>query len=260
MPSGPLRQDRVNTMQPESTSALSASVLVLNRAYLAVHVVNVRRAFGLLYRELAEVIDMDDGQFANYDFESWLTISQLRRLDWEAALAQRPTHHGHGHPLHRDTSAPHSGSTPLGTPAHNSAASNGGGTTRESDASAANNGWNNGSENNGTENNGNGSSDGYAIDWVRSVHFDLQVPRVIRLFRYDRVPKHSLRFTRRNLFARDGHQCQYCGASKPHGQLSLDHVIPRSRGGQTTWENTVCCCLPCRPRVKPREECNVVIT
>jgi len=152
-------------------SALSTSVLVLNRAYLAVHVVNVRRAFGLVYRDLAEVIDMDDGQYANYDFESWLLISDLRTEEQQA---------------HRD--------------------------------------------------------------WVRSVNFQIQVPRVIRLLRYDRVPRHSLRFNRRNLFARDHHRCQYCGENAPQQELSMDHVLPRSRGGTTTWENVVCCCLPCNTR------------
>jgi len=51
--------------------ALSSSVLILNRHYLAIHVVNVRRAIGLLFRNLAEVIHIEDGQYANYDFETW---------------------------------------------------------------------------------------------------------------------------------------------------------------------------------------------
>ncbi len=61
---------------PPST-ALSSSVLVLNRLYMAVHVVNVRRAFGLLCRELAEVIHLEDGQFATYSFDSWREMSEL---------------------------------------------------------------------------------------------------------------------------------------------------------------------------------------
>jgi 5-methylcytosine-specific restriction endonuclease McrA len=151
--------------------ALTASVLVLNRGYIAVHVVNVRRAFCLIYRDLAEVIDLEGGQFANYDFDSWLLLSDLRSPD-----------------------------------------------RREID------------------------------DWVRSVNFEIQAPRVIRLLRYDRIPSHALRFNRRNLFARDEHRCQYCGQHGPVGQLSMDHVLPRSRGGQTTWENTVCCCVGCNTR------------
>ena len=68
------------TRYEERCQALSSSVLVLNRAYMAVHVVNVRRAFTLIYREMAEVIDLEDGHYANYDFESWLLVSDLRAL------------------------------------------------------------------------------------------------------------------------------------------------------------------------------------
>ena len=59
-------------------AALACSVLVLNRLYMAVHIVNVRRAFGLLCRELAEVIHLEDGKFATYSFDSWREISELR--------------------------------------------------------------------------------------------------------------------------------------------------------------------------------------
>src|SRR5437762_13847618 len=58
--------------------ALSSSVLVLNRFYMAVHVVNVRRALGLLFRELAEVIHFEEGQYANYNFETWREVSAMR--------------------------------------------------------------------------------------------------------------------------------------------------------------------------------------
>ena len=85
-------------------------------------------------------------------------------------------------------------------------------------------------------------------DWIRSVNFEIQVPRVIRLLRYDRLPKQGVHLNRRNVLARDGHQCQYCGRHFPIHQLSLDHVLPRSRGGPTTWENIVCACLACNVR------------
>ncbi|HEV2968692.1 MAG TPA: HNH endonuclease, partial [Pirellulales bacterium] len=55
----------------------------------------------------------------------------------------------------------------------------------------------------------------------------------------------TLRFNRRNIFARDGNQCQYCGRHFPTSELSLDHVVPRSRGGDTCWENIVCACVSC---------------
>jgi 5-methylcytosine-specific restriction endonuclease McrA len=160
----------MNYAEPSRT--LFASVLVLNRFYMAVHVISVRRAFGLLYRELAEVINIEDGgQYANYDFESWLLLSEMNADEKQ---------------IHED--------------------------------------------------------------WIRSVKFEIQVPRVIRLLRYDRVHVRTLRFSRRNLFARDGHRCQYCGVSFPPSKLSLDHVVPRSRGGDTSWENVVCCCLDCNTR------------
>ena len=82
-------------------------------------------------------------------------------------------------------------------------------------------------------------------DWIRTVGAEIQIPRVIRLHTYDQVPRHAVRFNRRNLFARDGNRCQYCGDSYPSTQLSFDHVVPRSRGGETNWENVVCACLKC---------------
>ncbi|HOK66154.1 MAG TPA: HNH endonuclease [Anaerohalosphaeraceae bacterium] len=82
-------------------------------------------------------------------------------------------------------------------------------------------------------------------DWVSTVNFDLAVPRIIRLLFYDRLPRQTVKFNRRNLFARDGNRCQYCGKKFPTSELSLDHVIPRRLGGQSTWENVVCACLQC---------------
>ena len=57
-----------------------------------------------------------------------------------------------------------------------------------------------------------------------------------------------MKFNRRNIFARDNNQCQYCGQKFPTSELSLDHVIPRSQGGQSTWENIVCACVECNVR------------
>ena len=126
---------------------------------------------GLLFRELAEVIHFEEGQYANYNFESWREISALR-----SSFKQQHE------------------------------------------------------------------------DWIRSINFELQAPRVIRLLSYDRVPRQTLRFNRRNLFARDGNHCQYCGHSFPTSELSLDHIVPRSRGGDTSWENVVCACVACNVR------------
>jgi 5-methylcytosine-specific restriction endonuclease McrA len=139
--------------------------------YMAVHVINVRRAFSLICRDLAEVIHLESGQYANYDFESWREVSEMRSAFKE----------------------PHE-------------------------------------------------------DWIRAVNFEIQVPRVIRLLAYDRLPKQTVRFNRRNLFARDNNRCQYCGKRFPTSELSLDHVMPRSRGGDTSWENIVCSCVACNVR------------
>ena len=85
-------------------------------------------------------------------------------------------------------------------------------------------------------------------DWIRCVKFEIAVPRIIRLLFYDRLPRRQVRFTRRNIFARDRNRCQYCGGRFPTSELSLDHVIPRSRGGSAIWTNIVCCCVRCNVR------------
>lgn len=158
-------------MSEIGAAALNSSVLVLNRQYMAVHVVNVRRAFSLLVKELAEVIHIEDGQYANYDFETWREISELKA----------------------EFKEPHE-------------------------------------------------------DWIRSVNFEIQVPRILRLLYYDRLPKQRVRLNRRNIFARDDGRCQYCGKRFSSSELSLDHVVPTCRGGATTWENLVCACVKCNVR------------
>src|SRR5439155_6647863 len=72
------RAGDIPRMSTASSAALSSSVLLLNRQYVAIHVVDVRRAFVLLFRQLAEVIHIDGDQWANYDFESWREISELQ--------------------------------------------------------------------------------------------------------------------------------------------------------------------------------------
>lgn len=155
----------------EHRTSLNSSVLVLNRFYMAVRVVDVRRAMTLLYRECAEVISIETGQYSNYDFEAWCELSQITSLD------KQPDE-----------------------------------------------------------------------EYIQAVSFEIQVPRIVRLTRYDKVPKSVVRFNRKNLFARDDFRCQYCGQSQPTSQLSLDHVVPKSLGGKTTWENIVCSCLGCNSR------------
>jgi 5-methylcytosine-specific restriction endonuclease McrA len=74
------------------------------------------------------------------------------------------------------------------------------------------------------------------------------VPEVIALRTYDGYPVRGVSFTRRNVYKRDGHTCQYCGGRPGLHELTIDHVIPRSRGGASTWENCVTACRPCNAR------------
>jgi len=85
-------------------------------------------------------------------------------------------------------------------------------------------------------------------DWVRTVSLEIRVPRVIRVLLYERLPQMRVRLNRRNIFARDENRCQYCGRRFPTSELSLDHVLPVSRGGTTSWENLVCACTACNKR------------
>src|SRR6266853_76337 len=118
------------------STAMQSSVLVLNRLYMAIQVMSVRRAFCLLFKDFAEVINIENGTYVSYNFE-------------------------------------------------------------------------------------------------------IQVPRVIRLLRYDLYPKNVVKFNRRNIFLRDENRCQYCSHRFPTQQLILDHVTPRSRGGLTNCVNIV---------------------
>ena len=96
---------------------------------------------------------------------------------------------------------------------------------------------------------------------VRSAHWETQVPSVIMLREYMK-PKQSVRFSRSNVYLRDNGTCQYCGTDVDRKESTLDHVHPISKGGKTTWENTVTACGPCnadkadkththKPRIKP---------
>ena len=154
-----------------AASGISCNVLVLNKLYLPIRIINVKRAFSLLFRQLAEVVHIEDGRYLGYDFESWVEISELSR-EFE----------------------PH------------------------------------------------------AYDWISTVRFDIAVPRIVRLLLYEKMPRQQVKFNRRNLFARDSNHCQYCGKKFPTTELSLDHVVPRSRNGENSWENLVCCCMKCNVR------------
>ncbi len=85
-------------------------------------------------------------------------------------------------------------------------------------------------------------------DWITTASSLVAVPRIIRVFACSRMPDHHVRLNRRNLYARDGNQCQYCGRRYSTSELSIDHVLPQSRGGENSWSNLVCACVRCNAR------------
>lgn len=85
-------------------------------------------------------------------------------------------------------------------------------------------------------------------DSIHAISFKIRVPRVIQLILFDRMPKKEVKFTRFNIFERDKNTCQYCGQVFERKDLNLDHIVPRDRGGPTSWENIVCSCIPCNTR------------
>jgi 5-methylcytosine-specific restriction endonuclease McrA len=151
--------------------ALDEKVLVLNRLYTAIRVINARRAFIMLFKQIAEIISVENGQYVNYDLESWTEVAELQRQF-------EPDDHA----------------------------------------------------------------------WVRTPTIQIAVPKIIRLLGYDRLPRQEVKLNRRNLYARDGNRCQYCGGQFPTRELTVDHVVPRVLGGQHSWTNLVCACVRCNAR------------
>lgn len=80
---------------------------------------------------------------------------------------------------------------------------------------------------------------------IRTYSQEFRLPRIIRLTRYSNMPKRTLAFNRRYLYERDSYTCQYCGKKPGSSELTIDHVIPKSHGGKTTWENCVVACVSC---------------
>jgi 5-methylcytosine-specific restriction endonuclease McrA len=138
---------------------LSSPVLVLNKNYMPVNIVTVKRAFCMFAAGIAKAVDKE---FRTFDFMSWAALSAS---------------------VHDDT--------------------------------------------------------------VGLVGRTILVPRVLILASYERLPKRRVRFSRMNILLRDGYTCQYCGSQMRRWQLNIDHVLPRSRGGLTTWENVVASCVKC---------------
>ena len=152
-------------------TALDARVLVLNRLYNAIRVVDARRAFNMLLKGVAEVVSVEDGKYVNYTFESWQEAAEFQR-------AYELDQH----------------------------------------------------------------------DWVFTTRVVIAVPKIVRLLGYDRIPREAVKLNRRNIYARDGSRCQYCGKHFSTRELTLDHVVPRVQGGENTWTNLVCACVRCNAR------------
>jgi len=152
---------------------LNRDVLVLNKHWLAVHVCSVRRAFSLLYQDVAHVVTEE---YRIHDFESWRDLSRYSK----------------GHMIH--------------TP-----------------------------------------------------NYQILVPEVIILRRYNKFPRHYVKFNRRNIYHRDHFTCQYCGKMPPRDELTVDHIVPRSRGGKSTWTNVVLACSNCNAKKGNRllKECRM---
>jgi len=89
------------------------------------------------------------------------------------------------------------------------------------------------------------SAEAHAPGQFHSQRQTVPLPSVIRLLEYRRIPHQTRALSRKNILMRDRYTCQYCQKVLNTGDLTLDHVIPRSRGGETTWENLVACCNPC---------------
>lgn len=96
---------------------------------------------------------------------------------------------------------------------------------------------------------------------IRTVSREYSLPSVVRLKRYVRMVKRlgMVRCTRKNILLRDNHQCQYCGVTCHPAAITIDHVIPKCKGGRTTWNNVVAACANCNRRKgdRPLSECGM---
>ena len=88
--------------------------------------------------------------------------------------------------------------------------------------------------------------------YIRTVRTRIRIPEVVVLQRYDRLPLAAVTFSRRNVAKRDHSTCQYCGAQPGVEELTIDHIVPRSQGGQSSWTNCVAACVSCNARKADR--------
>ena len=90
------------------------------------------------------------------------------------------------------------------------------------------------------------------MPFIQAVSMRLRVPEIVTLTSFDRLPSSHVTFSRRNIFKRDRFTCQYCGRQPAQDELTIDHVVPRSQNGQSTWDNCVLACLDCNHRKADR--------
>jgi 5-methylcytosine-specific restriction endonuclease McrA len=87
---------------------------------------------------------------------------------------------------------------------------------------------------------------------INGVNKEFRIPEVILLADYDKLPKRQMKFSRRMIHKRDDFECQYCGAKPGPSELTIDHIVARSRGGLTTWQNCISCCIKCNQKKEHR--------
>lgn len=83
---------------------------------------------------------------------------------------------------------------------------------------------------------------------IQTPAFKVIIPEVIMLTRFGKLPPRVIKFNRRNIYLRDNHTCQYCGTRPPRDELTIDHIIPRSLGGESIWTNVVLACADCNAK------------
>jgi 5-methylcytosine-specific restriction endonuclease McrA len=136
------------------------NVLVLNKVWLPIHIIDTKKAMCLIYQDSAHSLDRD---YIAYDFENWLEFSRLEKT--------------------------------------------------------------------------------YPV--VSTVRYQIAVPEIIVLTKYDKLPRHEVKYSRQTLFEQYFFKCAYCNKEFSRNDLTIDHVIPRSRGGKTDYGNTISSCKAC---------------